>query len=251
MSFYRLPRERVLDGSRAGYLADVCICVACPLSISFYLLALQHKNFISRETTSSWQSHVSPSASSSGANPPPFPIPFNANTLILASLLATPFLAKAASPCPTVTKTTHHSYCPSPTPSICAQPDCILLSRLDVPCGCPTVVPTSTSYTACPTACTGACGTDYETIIEPCSTTSQSPTSPTTISTSVIPSSCATITETTGTGCPTLTGCTTEECSTYPLHLPFQPPPSFSHQPPQAPSLGISTGQAWVARRVC
>jgi hypothetical protein len=117
-------------------------------------------------------------------------------------------MASSKTPCPTVTKTTHHANCPPPTPSVCAQPECILLSMLDVPCGCPTAVPTSTSYTACPTVCQGACGTAYKTNIESCPTTSPTPT---TIST-VTSNTCVTIPETTGSACPTITGCTTEDC---------------------------------------
>jgi hypothetical protein len=50
--------------------------------------------------------------------------------------------------------------------------ECILLSMLDVPCGCPTVVPTHTSYTSCPKHCAGGCGTAYRTNLASCPTSS-------------------------------------------------------------------------------
>lgn len=145
------------------------------------------------------------------------PLAIASSVCFIFTLLVTPILA--ASPCVTVTKTTTHSSCPPTTPSICPTPDCIELSILDVPCGCPTVVPTYTTYQACHTQCEEGCGVFYETAIASCAT-STSYTSTSTISSTLStittpptqPSSCATITTTTGPLCPPFTCNTIEEC---------------------------------------
>ncbi|TVY94382.1 hypothetical protein LAWI1_G000036 [Lachnellula willkommii] len=117
--------------------------------------------------------------------------------------------------CPTVTKKTTSKSCPAPTPAFCAQPQCILLSVLDVPCGCPKTVSTETDYTPCTTGCHGACRTTYETNLLPCSspTASPSPKTPKTLSTrtrTTKPIPCLTITKTTGPNCPTT--CPVPDC---------------------------------------
>ncbi|RFU28048.1 hypothetical protein B7463_g8294, partial [Scytalidium lignicola] len=101
---------------------------------------------------------------------------------LLLSLVTYPLVAaaKAKPLCPTVSITTHFASCPAPT-HICIEPDCILLDVIDIPCGCPEVVPTSTVFTPCPTACHGGCGTAYKTQRESCSkpTSTKKPVKPT------------------------------------------------------------------------
>jgi hypothetical protein len=118
-----------------------------------------------------------------------FTLPTNAHRLLVTPILS-------ALPCVTVTKTTTHSSCPPTTPSNCPIPDCIELSILDIPCGCPTVVPTYTTYTACHTQCEEGCGVFYETNIASCATSPPPPptTSTTYTSTSTISSTLSTIT---------------------------------------------------------
>ncbi|PVH76274.1 hypothetical protein DL98DRAFT_657510 [Cadophora sp. DSE1049] len=77
--------------------------------------------------------------------------------------------------CPTITTTTDSASCPAPTPWPCPAPDCIYLSSLTIPCGCPTKVATASVYTPCPKGCNGACATQYVTAVESrCSTTGTS-----------------------------------------------------------------------------
>jgi len=118
--------------------------------------------------------------------------------------------------CPTITKTTSAPYCRALTSLSCVQPECIILNKIDNPCACPIIVPTSTVYTACPTACHGGCGTAYQTIRNCFSSPSPNITvkSTTTTTTTTTPTvSCVTVTDTTGSACPKNTNfCTTAEC---------------------------------------
>ncbi|EKD12479.1 hypothetical protein MBM_09345 [Drepanopeziza brunnea f. sp. 'multigermtubi' MB_m1] len=72
--------------------------------------------------------------------------------IYLLTLLTTPLLARNShrppNTCPTITKFTTPTSCPPTTPSVCPQPDCILVSPITVPCGCPTTIPTSAVHCA-------------------------------------------------------------------------------------------------------
>ncbi|XMA19086.1 hypothetical protein WAI453_011877 [Rhynchosporium graminicola] len=85
--------------------------------------------------------------------------------------------------CPTIIKTTDSASCPQPTPSPCPVPDCIVLSSIDNPCGCPTSVATVNVYTPCPKGCDGACSTQW-TVKQPTSTCAKTTSKPTSKSTS-------------------------------------------------------------------
>jgi hypothetical protein len=103
-------------------------------------------------------------------------------------------------------------YCVPPRP--CPQPACAFLSTISNPCACPTDIPTSTSYTPCPTACHGTCETFYSTL-RSCPTTKPAtkPTTTPSITTDPppLPTTCVTVTETTGSTCPSLS-CEVAEC---------------------------------------
>lgn len=110
--------------------------------------------------------------------------------------------------CPTITVSTTSAKCPTPTPFGCpvAKRQCIFEPvTLNVPCGCPASVPTTTMYsTSC--GCPRLCPPFTETTQGPCPPTF-TPKPPTT--TSNLPTVCPTITVSTGTSCPQL-GCNTE-----------------------------------------
>jgi len=62
--------------------------------------------------------------------------------------------------CPTITKTIAQPYCPTPISKPC-PPQCFLLGTLFRPCECPSPIPTTTVYTACPTDCATECTSLY------------------------------------------------------------------------------------------
>jgi len=145
----------------------------------------------------------------------------SSSIFLLAILTASTLAESQPKPnnCPTITRSLPTPSCPLPTP-LCPTPDCVVLSRVPLPCSCPTVLPTKTVYTACTTGCHGACSTAYEatpdcssspksyppTTISTVTTTPTKPTT-TTVDTSIHtitqPTQCQTITHTDGPGCPT------------------------------------------------